>query len=251
MSDAVILGGGVLGGAIARVAADGGAQVTVLSRNERPHRGLWRRFEAKGAALLVRDAAVFVALAPGPRDDPAAFWTGLVPDLVRAAWLGGARTVTACVPAAGAAVEPPALQRVGRTTVLRYGPLVSAEAGCVAPWVRAVREGGVARIPRGLPDVWPLVVDDAARAAWGLAPSGDIRTLRGRERLTTRELATLLVERFGGRWTERWIGGIDAAHRRMLAAAVHLDDDWDDVRMGPRSSVATWIERLAGPRRRR
>lgn len=251
MSDAVILGGGVLGAAIARVAADGGARVSVFSRTPRTHPGLWRRFDLKGGGPAVRDAAVFVALAPGPRDDADTFWAEGVPEVVRAAWLGGARSVTACVPAGGVPVEPAALQRAGRTTVLRYGPLVSAEDGCVAPWVRALREGGVARIPRGLPELWPLAAEDGARAAWRVAASGEVRTLRGPERLTCGELMGHLVARFGGRWTERWVGGIEASRRRLLAAQVHLEDDWDETRMGPRTPMARWAERLAGPRRKR
>ncbi len=251
MSDAVIFGGGVLGGAIARVAADGGARVRVYSRTSRTHAGLWCRYDAGGVLPGVGGAAVFVALAPGPADVSAALWGTVVPELVRAAWLGGARAVTACVPAAGGSVEPPTLQRMGRTTVLGYGPLVSGEDGCVGPWVRALREERVARVPRGLPELWPLAVEDGARAAWRLSGSGEIRTLRGVERLTVPEFAALLVARFGGRWTERWVGGIDGEHRRLLALQRHLDDQWDDVRMGPRTPIARWVDRLAGPRRRR
>jgi hypothetical protein len=249
--DAIVVGGGLLGGAVAHVAADGGARVVVLSRSPRPHPGLWRRFDARTGDLRAAGAAVFVCLSPGPRDEPEEVWGDLTLDVVRRAWTGGAKAVTACVPAGFTKISPATLQRPGNTTVLSYGPLVSADAGCVAPWVKALREGHVARVPRKVPDLWPLVVEDGARAAWRLTGAGGARVLRGRDLVPMKELARLLADRFAGRWGERWVGGLDRPRRDLLRAQLTLPDDWEDTRLGPRTPFATWVDRLAGPRRRR
>jgi hypothetical protein len=126
-----------------------------------------------------------------------------------------------------------------RTTVLRFGPLVGTDDDCVWPLVTTLRERGVVRLPRGLPPFLPLLLEDAARAANRLADAGGVHVLRGPERLTTEQLGALVVDRFGGRWAWRWIGGA-AAHAR-LRAWEHLPDRWDDGALGPRQTLASWI----------
>jgi len=247
MSETLILGGGVLGSAIAWVAADGGARVTVYSRTPRALPALWRRYD--DGPLPARGASVFLAVAPV--DDPDTHWSRTVPELANAAWTAGARAVTVCVPAGDLRLDPADLRRGGPAGLLRVAPLLAVDEGCAAPWIRALRSNHAARIPHGLPAVWPLVAEDAARAAWRLQASGETHSLRGTERMDAAELAGLFAERFGGRWTERWFGGIERWRRDLLAAATTMDDTWDDARFGPRTPVRVWVDRLAGRRPRR
>lgn len=72
----VVFGGGVLGGAVARVAMAGGAAVTVASRTRREHAGWWRPFTLTEKVVfpswIPRGAQVVVALGPRPGEGPAA-----------------------------------------------------------------------------------------------------------------------------------------------------------------------------------
>jgi len=257
VADLVVFGGGHLGSAVARHAASTGARVLVASPTPRPHAGLWRAWEPGAPpAFSLQGARVLVALSPRRPGDAAAVWGETVPRLALAAWRDGAASVTVCGPAgadepaidaftAGTAL----LAAAPRTTVLRFGPLVGTDDDCVWPLVTTLRERGVVRLPRGLPPFLPLLLEDAARAANRLADAGGVHVLRGPERLTTEQLGALVVDRFGGRWAWRWIGGA-AAHAR-LRAWEHLPDRWDDGALGPRQTLASWIGRLPGLRRKR
>jgi hypothetical protein len=248
----LVIGGGLLGAAIGRHATSEGARVIVASRTPRPHAGLWRRLEPE-RPLGAKDARVLVAIGPHGREG-ADVWSVVLPRLVAAAWREGATRVTVCGPAGtgepGCEAFARGLAQLGgasRTAVVRFGPLYGADDACVWPMLRALRESGVARFPRGLPPTWPLWVDDAARAAWR-ADTGDA-VLLGPERLEPRQLGDAMVRRFGGRWTWRlWGGGWP---RERLRAQSELADAWDDARFGTRRTFDGWIDSLPGLRRRR
>lgn len=234
----LVVGGGQLGAAIARQAARQGDRVVVASRTPRPHPGLWRRFDldVDNAAALVSDGPVRAWICVrGPATDRLG---RLAADLDRA----GA-TVTLCAPL-GAVVG-------SRATLLTVGPLFGPEDACLAPLLPALRAGGVARHPRGLPASRPLYVEDAARACLRLGGAGGAHRLVGRDRVEMAQLADLLGRRFGGRCRPRWLGSLPAADVDQLRLSADDPGDWDDARLGARLPVAEWIERLPGPRPRR
>ncbi|MFZ5482472.1 MAG: hypothetical protein ACOZNI_37260 [Myxococcota bacterium] len=248
----LVLGGGLLGAAIARLAAAEGERVVVASRTPKAHAGLWRRLEPD-RPLGARDTRVFVALAPRPRED-VAVWSDLLPRLVTAAWREGATGVTVCGPAGEGEKGLDAFARgvgqlgaAARTVVLRFGPLYGTDDTCVWPMLRALRESGVARVPRGLPPGWPLHVDDAARAARRCEAGAHV--LRGPQLLTTEQIGDAMVRRFGGRWTWRLWGGAWA--RARLRRQADLPDGWDGGRLGPRRTFDAWVDGLPGLRRHR
>jgi NAD(P)-dependent dehydrogenase (short-subunit alcohol dehydrogenase family) len=132
----LVVGGGLLGGAIARLASSEGARVVVTSRTPRSHAGLWRRLEPE-RPLGAKGARVFFALGPRPREN-AEVWSAVLPKLVAAAWREGATRVTVCGPAgtgdAGVDAFARGLGQLGgasRTGVVRFGPLYGAEDACV------------------------------------------------------------------------------------------------------------------------
>jgi hypothetical protein len=241
---------------IARQAA-AGRRVVVASRTPRPHAGLWRRWDAAaGLPVPVEGATVVLALAPAPREAPGRLWTDAVPRLATEAWRGGAAAVVVCGPAGEGEAGVDAFARgvarlsaAPRTAVVRFGPLFGMDDRCVWPLVTALREHGVIRLPRGLPPIAPLTLDDAARAVLALAAHPGDRTLLGPERLTTEVLGARIVARFGGRWTWRLWGGTGDVDR--LRAWERARDDWDDARLGPRQTVSSWAAKLPGLRRGR
>jgi nucleoside-diphosphate-sugar epimerase len=248
----LIVGGGLLGGAIARIASAEGARVIVTSRTPKPHAGLWRLLEPD-KPLGAKGAAVFITLGPRPREG-VDVWSVALPKLVTAAWREGATRVVVCGPAgtgeAGVDAFSKGLGQLPggtRTAVARFGPLYGADDACVWPMLRALRESGVARFPRGLPALRLLHVDDAARAAWR-AEKGD-RVLFGPERLTSAQVGDAMVRRFGGRWAWRLWGGAWA--RSRLAAQADMPDGWDDASHGSRRTFEQWVGALPGLRRKR
>jgi hypothetical protein len=253
----VVLGGGRLGGAVARQGAAAGRSVIVASPTPRPHAGLWRRWSA-GEPLRVplEGATVCVALSPRTARDAGEVWGRTVVRLALQAWREGATAVTVCGPAGSG--EPgldafdaglEALRAAPRTTVVRFGPLFGVDDGCVWPIVTAIRQSGVARLPRGAPASWPLLLDDAGRAVTVLLGAGGEHVLRGPERLRTEDIGDAVTARFGGSWAWRWWGGPPQPAR--LLAWSDMPDTWSDARLGARLSLATWIGKLPGLRRKR
>lgn len=253
--DVLIIGGGAFGAALARHALPRADRVVVASRTPRPHAALWRSVEAltPPRGLVARGARVFIAVSPGARDDAASLYGTALPRLVGLAWREGAASVTVIGPAGAGhplcdafAGAVPRLPDAGRAAIVRVSALFGPEDGCLAPLIRSLREHGVARVPADVPPAWALFVDDAVRAVWQ-APPGD-RALRGETRVHLEEAVDRAVARFGGRRARRWFGGRDRA--ALLTAQISLSDEWSDAD-GPRLSVADWISRLPGLRRKR
>lgn len=250
----MVLGGGVVGGAIARAAA-ASHRVVVASPTPRPHAGLWRAWELGARAPSgTADADVWVAIRPSSRATKD--WPEARRELVRCLWIGGAATVTLLLPAgADPREDQPVLADGGpggrALTVLRVGPAWATDDRCVGPVLRALKAGRVAHHPRAIRGARALAVDDLARAALRLAGAGGRHTLLGATPIDGATIAATLVERFGGRCAERWIGGLDAVDRSWLRLQADLPDEWDEGRLGARTSFARWVDRLPGPRRQR
>ncbi|MDP2316153.1 MAG: hypothetical protein Q8P41_24865, partial [Pseudomonadota bacterium] len=253
----VVFGGGHLGGAVARHAAATGSSVIVASPTPRAHPALWRRWSAGDTLRIpMEDATVCIALSPRVNRDAPELWGHTVARLAASAWRQGATAVTVCGPAGQGEPGLDAFERgmqelraAPRTTVVRFGPLYGTDDACIWPIVSAIRQSGVARLPRGTPPSWPLLLDDAARAVMALVGAPGEHVLRGPERLGMNDIGDAITRRFGGRWAWRWWGGPPQPARLKIWA--EMADSWDDARMGPRQTIATWVGKLPGLRRKR
>lgn len=253
----VVFGGGHLGSAVARQGAASGRSVLVASPTPRTHSGLWQRWTSDlPVRVPMRGATVVIALSPRTQRDAPAVWGHVVPQLAASAWREGAMAVTVCGPAGQGEPGLDAFQRgvdelrtAPRTTIVRFGPLFGVEDNCVWPIISDIRQSGVARLPRGAPATWPLFLEDAARATLKLTGAGGEFVLHGPEQLGMDDIGTVIVRRFGGRWAWRWWGG--PAHPARLRAWSEVRDTWSDSRLGPRQTLATWVGKLPGLRRKR
>jgi uncharacterized protein YbjT (DUF2867 family) len=250
----LVLGGGLLGAAVARRVAAEGASVVVASRSPRAHPGLWRRVDLAGvppSGLFVPGARVVWAVAVPDHDTQIA--GSVLPRMVEHALRMGVAGVTVCVPGGAGTPAAGALARAcdslpdARVRVVRLAPLFGTDDRFVWPLVHALRDRGVARVPRGMPACWPLWVEDAARAVLR-APDG-ISTLRGPQRLEADEVGRAVADALEGRWGWRLFGGRDGAP--LLAGQRELPDDWDDARFEARTTLGGWLARLPVVRRRR
>ena len=245
MSRLLVLGGGLLGAAIARAA---GGDVIVASRTARPHPGLWRRFElgeTPPESLVDPSAGLLaiVALAPDAAED---YHQRSLPLLLQGLRRLGAR-VTAIVPPGKAPRDPQA-------NVLELAPLFGPGDPCIWPLVPVLRAQKTARLPRGLPPCRPLFVEDAARAALAIARgegTGARHRLLGADRLDAGALGTALSARFGGSVATKLFGRLPPAALEALTLSAEGDDTWDEAVLGPRKSFTEWVDRLPGPRPRR
>jgi hypothetical protein len=278
----IVLGGGLLGAAVARKASAGGATVTVASRTPRPHPGLWRSVALDDVQPADLAGLLGAAHGRGPRagggvaggggppsapkkpsvhlvwavsfpDDDLRMPGTVLPRVVEHALRAGVDRVTICGPFGRGLPALDAFDRAARdlarpgVTVARLPALFGTDDRLAWPLVQAIDDRGMARIPRGLPASWPLWVEDAARAALAL-PEGD-HTLRGPQRMEFEEIAETVVAAVGGRWGWRLFGGRAGAPR--LAAQVRIPDHWDEVRLGARTLLSAWLGRLPRARRRR
>ncbi len=238
----MVLGGGLLGAAIARQLAPQGP-VVVCSRNPRSHPGLWRRLD--DTVEFSAGQKVFIALGPAPAESGVQLWGELLPRLLERLDRAGS-TVQICGPAGGG---EPGIDHFVRVTagrrVLRLPPLFGKEDMVIWPIIRRLREGEGVRVRRGLPATFPLWVEDAARAAI----AGGQGTVRGPDRWEAAEILDLLVLRFGGSWGFRLFALRTAGERRM-ETQVQGEDDWPD-RLGERLSLESWLDHLPGSRRAR
>lgn len=257
----VVFGGGTLGAAVARLGASRGAAVTVASRTPREHAGWWRHHAIGGPEPLgwvPSEACVVVAIGPGDDERGALVWGPAL-----AAWLPRLRTLR---PSAIVVVGPAGLgdgglnefeqsARVARSlgaAVVRLPALLASGSGWAGTLAAGLRGGVRPRVSTALPAARALVVEDAARAV--LAELGEERdvTVTGAERLTAAEVVAALCARYGQEVRGRLLGaGVSRDTRQRLEAQAGLEDRWDEGRYGVRTSLAAWVDRLPGPRRRR
>ncbi len=200
----MVIGGGVLGAAVARVAART-RSVIVASRTQRQHAGLWVRFELGRDPVRSEWArAARLILCVGASD--VAALTGLLPP--------GARVVV---------VGP--LGVAGTPSVV-CGPAWDLHERSIQPVLDAMRRGQAGHIPRDLPERRWIWAEDVARVA--LDPDlGPVTRVRGPALLDRSAFANALAQRERGACTPSWRRG----------GPVPPDppgDDWDDARWGVR-----------------
>lgn len=229
----VVVGGGQLGAALVRHFAASGEPVRLLSRTPRGLPALWTRFDlAQGRwPSLPPDCTVYVTIHPSAGERPP--WTALAQALPSLR----VGQVVVCGPAGDPDFDV-VVPFAGR--VVRLTPLFGPDAPWLVPALRALRERGVMRVPRGLPPIWPLFVEDAARAVVQLEGS---RTLKGPERVELDTLATTLCARSGARWGRPWWPLGAPAWAAPLVAQDRLPDGWEG---GPRQSFVAWLSARAG-----
>ncbi|GDX78906.1 hypothetical protein LBMAG42_07170 [Deltaproteobacteria bacterium] len=257
----VVFGGGTLGAAVARLAASRGAAVTVASRTAREHAGWWRHHAIGGPEPLgwvPAEAGVVVAIGPGDHERGASVWGPAL-----AGWLPRLRTLR---PAAIVLVGPAGLgggglnefeqsARVARSlgaAVVRVPALLAAGSGWAGSLAAGLRSGVRPRVSTALPEARALVVEDAARAVLAeLGGEADV-TVSGPQRLSAAAVVAALSARYGQEVRGRLLGsGLSRDTLSRLDAQASIEDLWEEARYGARTSLASWVERLPGPRRRR
>ncbi len=226
----VVVGGGLLGSALVRALGSAGAPVRVLSRTPREHRALWSRFDlATGRwPSLPVDARVFVCIQAAPDEKPP--WTALAQALPALS----VASVTLCAPAGDPDV---ALAEPFARVVLRFSPLFGPDAAWLTPALTALRQGSTVRIPKELPELWPLHADDAARATL-LAETSAV--VKGPARVNLeRLLQKLAPEKKARLGRPLWPFGYGDLRRR-LGAQAGLADGWAQE-WGTRQDFEAWI----------
>lgn len=240
----LVVGGGLLGAALARAETALGHQVTVASRHPRHVEGLWRRYSLAEEPCWRAPDRVFVAVAPAAGEKPEVAWGPALGTFLR-------RMERLPLVIVGPAAEP-AFAPSGRIAILRVPTLFGVDDRYAWPLAQALRTGERASVPRDLPAARALWVDDVARAASRLCGAHGDWTIAGPDLLDVPALMTALVARFGGEWRSSfWSRGWRRDELRRARAQASLDAAWDEVRFGPVTPFAAWAERLPGPRRRR
>lgn len=256
----VIFGGGALGAAVARLAASRGTPVTVASRTPGDHPGWWLHHRAGSPAplgWLPPRASVVVAISPTGREPAAETWGAPL-----AEWLPRLRalkppSVVVAGPAGlgGGGIE--AFDRTSRVarelgfSVVRLPALLATERGWAGSLAAELRRGVAARVSAALPDTRALAAEDAARVVLALGGEPEDVTVTGPTRLRAADVIAALGARYGVAPRARLFGtGLGAEVRARLAAQADLPDSWDEPRFGPRASLAVWVDRQPGPRRK-
>ncbi len=257
----VVFGGGALGGAVARLAASRGTSVTVASRQPGEHVGWWRRVCVGGDAplgWLPTQADVVIAVGPGAGEHAAETWGPAF-----SAWCGRLRSLRP----AGVVIAGPAglvgggidaFDRAARVlrhegvAVVRVPALLATERGWAGELAAGLRRGLCPRVSPRLPAARALVVEDAARVVLSeLGAESDV-IVTGPALVTAEEVIRALEVRYGSSTRPRLFGtGVPREVQARLRAQEQLEDAWDDTRYGARTTLATWVERQPGPRRRR
>ncbi|MBM4368291.1 MAG: hypothetical protein FJ102_18910 [Deltaproteobacteria bacterium] len=252
MAPLVVFGGGLLALAVARAGAARGQAVTLASPQPRVVSGWWRQYPGPRDTLAWMPAGAEAIVAVGPsRSVPVdrAWGEGLSALMSR---LDHADRVVLAGPLPGREPSIEIFERVLERwpgPCLRVAPLFGQGDTGAGQWASTLRAGGTVRLGEA-PAVRWLAADDAARAILGdLSPGEHLAT--GGELWTPGDLVDRLVVRFGGRRARPLIGaGLPRDGLARLRAWAGHPDRWDEARWGPRTSLAAWIERLPGPRRR-
>lgn len=245
MTPLLVLGGGLLGGALTRLAT--GQQVVVASRHARSHPGLWRHFELGETSLdslldgLDRPSVIVALSEDGPD-----YYSRALPLLMQGLRRLGARVTAVTRPGLG--------PEDAQATIVELAALFGPGDRCVSPLLPRLRAQRAAYLPRGLPPSRPLFLDDAARAVLHLAqhgPPGARHRLVGPDRLDAATIGSVLTARFGGSVSPMLLRRLPKEDIESLTLAAEGIDTWDDGPFGTRKSFAEWVERLPGPRPRR
>jgi len=201
-----VVGGGVIGAAVARVAARTGP-VLVGSRTPRAHAGLWLRFDITNDPLPPLPERARIVLALGDAN----------PSLV----LPFARRAQRPVVVIGRGGQAP----LPGAVLLRCSPAWDLHERSLSPVVDAMRQGHAGKLPRALPVRHWIWAEDLARVA--LAPDVADVDLRGPVPLDGAGVAAALVARERGACGFAWSRG----------KPIPPDPDrdgWDDTRWGAR-----------------
>lgn len=252
----VIFGGGALGSAVARLANSRGEGVVVASRNAGSHPGWWRRCELgqdNRLAWIPRGSHLVIAVGPAWNEssDVCLAAARLLPRLKRES----PASIVVALPAGGVGetVAAGALATAGRdvgASLVGVGPLYGIGDAYLSRQVMALRGGGNVKVPKTVA-TRVLCADDAARAVVSARSTREELVVTGGERITAANATSALVARFGGTARPPLFGdGLPRPIRERLAGWADLPDQWDESRFGPRVSLAEWISRLPGPRRR-
>lgn len=204
----LVIGGGVIGAAVARVAARS-EPVMVASLTPRQHAGLWFRFNIAKDPLpadLPREARIVVAIGGAEQRATQA--------LIARASRG--------VIVVQAGVGPPT---PGAASV-RTSPAWDLHERSLQPILDAMRRGGTGRLPRGLPLRKWIWAEDVARVALDLRGQEQVE-LQGPLALDGAGVAAALAAR------ERGICGV-SWFRSVSVPPDPERDDWDDARWGQR-----------------
>lgn len=252
----VIFGGGALGSAVARLAHSRGEGVVVASRNAGSHPGWWRRCELghdSRVAWVPRGSHLVMAVGPASNEPPDVYLAAarLLSRLMREA----PASIVVALPAGAVGETAPAgaLATAARgvgASVVSLGPLYGVGDAYLSRQVMVLRGGGSVKVPKtGV--IRLLCADDAARAVVSARANREELVVTGGDQITAANATALLIQRFGGTARTAILGdGLHRSIRERLAGWADLPDRWDETRFGPRVSLAQWISRLPGPRRR-
>lgn len=244
VAPAWVIGGGPLGAAIARLLAAQDRPVVVASRTARPHAGLWRHLELSAPNPVPAEAEVWIAAGPHGSLSGEALWGELLPR-----WLKGRSfaKLTLCGPAGQGEPNVDAFMRLAASlpmpaNIIRFSWIFSNDDALFGAMLSRIRARQTLIVPRNLPPLWPLWVEDAARAALSLSGA---HTLRGPAAVRVEDVAQKLAGKSGGRWRYAWW-----PTRLPPFAALPADDGWPEPQLGSRTSLEMWLERLPFPRSR-
>lgn len=204
----LVIGGGVIGAAVARVAARSGP-VMVASLTPRPHAGLWLRFDVARDPIppdLPQEARIVIAIG------------GAEPRATQDLIAHTSRAVTVIL----AGIGPPT---PGAASV-RTSPAWDLHERSLQPVLDAMRRGGTGRLPRGLPLRKWIWAEDVARVALDLRGQEQVQ-IHGPLALDGAGVAAALAAR------ERGICGV-SWFRSVSVPPDPERDDWDDARWGQR-----------------
>ncbi len=234
----LVIGGGLLGSAIARQLHAARTTPLVCSRTPRAHPGLWCSIRDLS---LQRQQQVWIAVGPGPQESGGAVWGRFLPDLL-SRLLDAQADVLCCgpLPAALPCDDLAAFDEATRkfpVPVLRL-PLLFGNDSPARAALTALRAGETVWIDRDLPPFRPLWVEDAARAAL-LRHTGE---LQGPDTFAADDLLDLLAAGTPGRWRRRlWPLPSPAARRARAQRAVEAP--WPDALPAP-LPFKNWLGRL-------
>lgn len=258
----VVVGGGMVGAALARALHARGDRVAVLSPEPVALPAMWMRCDAvtgEGLRRGVRGAEV-VVFAAGTQD------AGAAAELARmgaqhtasAAAHAGARRLVLLAPiGATAHAQAPALRAAHEgiqasqrlfegASALRLPWLFGEGDALLEPWLERARRGRRLRAPGIAHPLRPLWVGDAVKVLLRLVDGslgpGSLG-VQGPEALTFGALAEQVRQRLGVGEGWRSCPPARALDLALLPEQQGPEDDWPGLGLGERLTVGAWLER--------